>query len=49
MAFSRAPKRIWALFICYCGMMLWLLLFQRMDDGLQPWRYNLRLWDTVQR
>ena len=49
MALSRAPKRIWALFICYCGMMLWLLLFQRMDDGLQPWRYNLRLWDTVQR
>ena len=49
MATSRAKTWIWVLFAGYCGMMLWLLLFQRMNDVLQPGRYNLQLWDTVQR
>ena len=49
MASFRAKSWIWALFVCYCGMMLWLLLFQRLNDEAQPWRYNLSLWDTVRR
>ena len=49
MASSRAKTWIWVLFFAYCGMMLWLLLFQRMSDLLQPWRYNLHFGDTVRR
>lgn len=49
MGSSRFKTWVWLLFIGYCMMMLWLLLFQRLEDGAQPWRYNLRPWDTVSR
>ena len=39
----------WILFAGYCLIILWLLLFHRMSDEIQPWRYNLRPLDTVNR
>lgn len=39
----------WLLFGGYCMVMLWLLLFHRMGDEVQPWRYNIQPFDTVNR
>ena len=49
MGSSRFKHWRWILFAAYCMVMLWLLLFHRMADETQPWRYNFRLWDTVDR
>ena len=46
---SRLKTWVRLLFAGYCMMMLWLLLFGRLDDEAQPWRYNLQPWDTVNR
>lgn len=40
---------LWALFLGYCGMMLWLLLLHRIDGEYRVGQYNLQPLDTVRR
>jgi glycopeptide antibiotics resistance protein len=47
----RSNRKIgtWLLFGLYCGLMLWLLFFHRIGETATTGRYNLQLWDTVNR
>ncbi len=45
---NQRKALLW-LFGFYCGVMLWLLFFRRVDGELIAWRYNLQPLDTVRR